>query len=54
MLFHKDLVWLSHNMEQLSQCNTPTAIKYNGNYYMPLKVLSERKSLTMIYMKIKL
>lgn len=41
--FHKDLVWLSHNMEQLSQCNTPTAIKYNGNYYMPLKVLSERK-----------
>lgn len=40
---HKDLVWLSHNMEQLSQCNTPTAIKYNGNYYMPLKVLSERK-----------
>lgn len=39
----KDLTWLSHNLKQLSLCDSHTAIEYDGDYYLPLNVMSERK-----------
>lgn len=41
----KDLGWLSQNLEQLALCDEPTGIEYEGDYYLPLNVMSERKKL---------
>ena len=39
----KDFFWLSHNLEQLVECEQQTALEYAGEYYLPLKVKAERK-----------
>lgn len=41
----KDLSWLSHNLDQLALCDSSTAIEYEGNHYLPLNVMSERKKI---------
>lgn len=38
----KDFLWLSQNLEQLAPCEGNTAIEYGGEYYLPLKIKTEK------------